>query len=134
MTDSHVAEGATRSTAIYALFIIRRPSFFRGYSSIAGVAFVPKSSLTSSAVFTCISATGESLDVLVLSAAHGSRARPWLKAVDFSLLVGACVAFLGGVADSCVARCAQPMHGSHSRPGGFVRGLRLLVFALFFRR
>ena len=46
------------------------------------------------------------------------RARPWLKAVDFSLLVGACVAFLGGMADSCVARCAQPMHGSHSRPGG----------------
>ena len=78
-------------------FIIRRPSFFRGYSSIAGVAFVPKSSLTSSAVFACISATGESLDVLVLSAAHGSRARPWLKAVDFSLLVGACVAFLGGI-------------------------------------
>ena len=90
-------------------FIIRRPSFFRGYSSIAGVAFVPKSSLTSSAIFTCISATGESLDVLVLSAAHGSRARPWLKAVDFSLLVGACVAFLGGTADSGVARCAQPM-------------------------
>ena len=119
MTDSHGAEGATRSTAIYALFHHSKAFFF------------PWILVDCRGCFRSEVVTHEFRRFYMylrhrrILGRTCSVCRPWrfvhgrgLRPLIFSLLVGACVAFLGGMADSCVARCAQPMHGSHSRPGG----------------